>query len=181
LIFEPLDLNGAYLIDLERIEDERGFFARTWDPQEFQKYGINPVLAQASISFNRRKHTLRGMHFQVTPHAEAKLLRCTMGEIYDVIVDLRPRSATFMRWRSITLSAATRRMLYVPEGFAHGFQTLSEDSEVFYQMSHPYHPESARGFRWDDPVLAIDWPPASQRIISARDRQYPDFEPGLLR
>ena len=165
---------GAYVIDLEPVHDERGFFARTWCRDDFAARGLNPQLLQCNLSFNVRGGTLRGMHYQAAPHEEAKLVRCTMGTIYDVIVDLRPDSPSFKRHVAVVLSAANRRMLYVPEGCAHGFQTLEDHSEVFFQMSAAFAPEAARGVRWDDPAFAIDWPPA-ERIISARDRDYPDF------
>jgi dTDP-4-dehydrorhamnose 3,5-epimerase len=174
MIFSATALAGAYLIEPERLEDERGFFARTWCVDEFAARGLNPRLVQCSISFNRRKGTLRGMHFQAAPHEEAKLVRCTRGAIYDVIVDLRPDSPTFKRWTAVDLTAENRRMLYVPEGFAHGFQTLEDESEVSYQMSEYYHAASARGVRWDDPAFGIEWP-VEERTISARDRHYPDF------
>ena len=172
--FTQTALPGAYVIDLEPVHDERGFFARTWCRDDFAARGLNPQLLQCNLSFNVRGGTLRGMHYQAAPHEEAKLVRCTLGAIYDVLVDLRPDSPGFKRHVAVVLSAANRRMLYVPEGCAHGFQTLEDNAEVFYQMSAAYAPEAARGVRWDDPAFAIDWPPA-ERIISARDRHYPDF------
>ncbi|HEX8843687.1 MAG TPA: dTDP-4-dehydrorhamnose 3,5-epimerase [Pyrinomonadaceae bacterium] len=173
--FTETKLKGAFILDPERFEDERGFFARTWSPREFAEHGLDAALAECNISFNTRKDTLRGMHFQRTPHEQAKLVRCTAGAIHDVIIDLRPASPTFKQWVGVELTAENRLMLYVPEGFAHGFQTLEDGSEVFYQMSSPYVPESASGVRWDDPAFGIEWPPAPERIINARDRQYPDF------
>ena len=175
MIFTEAPIPGAYVIDPERLEDERGFFARTWCQREFKTHGLNTELAQCSISYNRRKGTLRGMHYQVTPHAEARLVRCTSGAIYDVIADLRPESKTFKRWFSIELTADNRRLLYIPVGLAHGFLTLRNDTEVFYQMSEFYSPESARGVRWDDPVFGFEWPEIIQ-VISERDRSYPDFQ-----
>ena len=175
MIFTETKLPGAYLIEPERIADERGFFARTWCRREFATHGLSVELAQCNVSFNPRRGTLRGMHYQAAPHAEVKLVRCTMGAIYDVIVDMRPDSATFRQWVAAELSAENRRMLFIPEGFAHGFQTLEDNSEVFYQISAFYAPESARGLRWDDPALAIAWPPAEQRVISPRDAAYPDL------
>lgn len=175
MIFTETKLNGAFIIDPERHEDERGFFARSWCQREFAEHGLNPRLAQCNISFNKKKGTLRAMHFQTQPHAEAKLVRCTQGAIYDVIVDLRSNSATFKQWIAVTLTAENRRMLYIPEEFAHGFLTLENDTEVFYQMSEFYAPQAARGFRWDDPLFAISWPePVS--IISQKDQQYEDFD-----
>jgi dTDP-4-dehydrorhamnose 3,5-epimerase len=174
--FTPTDLPGAFLIDLEPIVDERGFFARTWCGEEFAEHGLSAALAQCNVSFNRQKGTLRGMHFQVTPHEEAKLVRCTMGAIYDVIVDLRPESPTYSQHLGVELTASNRRALFVPEGCAHGFQTLVDDSEVFYQMSRSYAAGAARGVRWNDPAFAIAWP-EQERIISERDQQWPDFNP----
>jgi dTDP-4-dehydrorhamnose 3,5-epimerase len=172
VIFTETKLKGAFVIEPERIEDERGFFARTFCEREFEARGLNARVAQCSISFNRKKGTLRGMHYQVAPHEEAKLVRCTRGAIYDVIIDLRADSPTFRQWVAVELTEDNRRMLYIPEGFAHGFQTLEDNTEVFYQISEFYHPESARGVRWDDPAFGIDWPPEDQRVISARDQDY---------
>lgn len=175
MIFRETELKGAYIIEPERIEDERGFFARTWCRREFEAHGLNPRLVQASLSFNRRKGTLRGMHYQASPHEEVKLVRCTQGEIFDVIIDLRPASPTYCRHVAVRLSAENRLMLYIPEGLAHGFQVLADATEVHYQMSEFYHPESARGVRWDDPAFAIAWPQTDVRLISDRDRGWPDF------
>lgn len=174
--FTETPLPGAYLIDIERREDERGFFARAWSHDEFEARGINPRIGQCNISFNVRRGTLRGMHYQVPPYAEAKLVRCTMGAIFDVIIDLRPGSPTYKRHFSVVLSSENRRMLYVPEGFAHGFQTLEDATEVFYQMSKVYASEAARGVRWNDPAFGISWPPVAERTVSERDQQFPDFE-----
>lgn len=146
------------MIDIDSHEDERGFFARSWCEDEFKRHGLNPRLVQCNISFNKKRGTLRGMHYQIAPFPEAKLVRCTMGAIYDVIIDLRQNSPTFKQWMSVELTAENRRALYIPEDFAHGFQTLTDHTEVFYQMSEFYHPECARGVRWDDPVFAIEWP-----------------------
>jgi dTDP-4-dehydrorhamnose 3,5-epimerase len=174
MIFTETQLRGAYIIDLERREDERGFFARTWCRDEFAAHGLDTRLAQCNVSFNEKPGTLRGMHYQVAPYAESKLVRCTAGAIYDVIIDLRPKSATFTRWVAVELTAANRRMLYVPEGFAHGFQTLAENTEVYYQMSEFYHADSARGVRWNDTAFGIRWP-VPDPILSPRDREYPDL------
>jgi dTDP-4-dehydrorhamnose 3,5-epimerase len=171
-----LPLSGAYLIELEPVSDERGFFARAWDFQEFQQLGLNPKLAQCSISTNTRRGTLRGMHYQAAPHAEAKLVRCTAGAIYDVIVDLRPASPSYCEWFAAELTSANHKMIFVPEGFAHGFQTLVDASEVFYQISENYRPELARGVRWNDPAFGIEWP-ISDPIISARDQAFADHKP----
>lgn len=175
MIFTETKLSGAYIIDPERRADERGFFARTWCTHEFQQIGLNPRLVQASVSFSRRKGTLRGMHYQTAPHEEAKLVRCTMGAIYDVIIDLRPASPTYLQWVSAELNADNRRMMYVPEGFAHGFQTLADDTELFYQISVFYEPWSSRGVRWNDPVFNIEWPTTLKRTMSARDSRFPNF------
>lgn len=172
--FSPTALAGACIIDIEPVPDERGFFARSWCREEFARHGLNPDLAQCSISFNKKRGTLRGMHYQAKPHEETKVVRCTRGSIYDVILDLRPESPTFRKWIAVELSADNRRMLYIPAGLAHGFQSLTDDAEVFYQISTPYHPELARGVRWDDPAFGIEWP-VMERIISDKDRQYPDF------
>lgn len=176
MIFSETDLKGAFVIEPELREDERGFFARTWCADEFALHGLNPQLVQCSISFNKKQGTLRGMHYQVAPHEETKLVRCTRGKIFDVIIDLRPQSATYTKYFGVVLSESNRLMLYIPEGMAHGFQTLEDETEVFYQMSKSVHPESARGVRWDDPCFSIQWP-VSDRIISARDRQYAVFNP----
>ena len=175
MIFTELALKGVYLIEPDRREDERGFFARTFCAEEFSAHGLSPTVVQCNISFNRHRGTLRGLHFQAPPHSEAKLVRCTRGNIYDVIVDLHPDSRTFKQWVAIELTADNRRMLYVPEGVAHGFQTLADDTEVLYQMSEFYHPECARGIRWDDPAFEIKWPVANP-IISDKDRSFMDFE-----
>ncbi len=173
--FIPTELAGAYIIDVEPMEDERGFFARSWCADELRAHGLDPNLAQCSVSFNRKKGTLRGMHYQGAPHEETKVVRCTAGSIYDVIVDVRPESPTFKQWISVELSAENRRMIYVPAGFAHGFQSLVENTEVFYMVSEFYHPEYSRSVRWNDPQFAIEWPPEEHRVISSRDRDYPDF------
>jgi dTDP-4-dehydrorhamnose 3,5-epimerase len=173
--FTELSLSGLFLIEPELLQDERGFFARTWCQSEFAEHGLNPQLVQCNVSFNHRQGTLRGLHYQAAPHAEDKLIRCTRGRIFDVAVDLRSESPTYLHWFGIELTQDNLRMLYIPRGFAHGFQTMVDQSEVFYQMSQAYHPASAQGVRWNDPAFGIDWPPTSQRIISQRDRNYPDF------
>ena len=170
--FSPTKLSGVWLVDLERREDERGFFARSWCQAEFERHGLNPRLVQCNVSFNRKRGTLRGMHYQVAPHAEAKLVRCTRGAIFDVAVDLRPESPTYRHWVGVELTAENGRALYIAEGFAHGFQTLADDSEVFYQMSEFFHPECARGLRWNDPAFGISWP-SPNPIISDRDQNLP--------
>jgi dTDP-4-dehydrorhamnose 3,5-epimerase len=173
MIFTPTKLSGAYVIDLEKREDERGFFARAWCRHEFEEHGLDARLVQCNVSFNHAKGTLRGMHMQQAPHGEAKLVRCTRGAIYDVIIDLRPESPTHRRWLGLELSQENRTMLYVPEGFAHGYQTLSDGAETFYQVSEYYTPGAERGVRWDDPAFAIDWPPEERRVISEKDASWP--------
>jgi len=175
LKFVPTPLAGAYLIELEPLEDERGFFARSFCQNEFKARGLDPVVAQCNVSFNRKQGTLRGLHYQAAPHAEAKLVRCTRGAIWDVIVDLRKSSQTARQWHAVELTEDNRRALYIPAGFAHGFQTLADDTEVHYQMSEFYQPELARGVRWDDPTLAIRWP-IEKVIISPRDRAFPTLD-----
>ncbi len=174
MIFSATPLAGAWVVDVERAEDERGFFARSWCAREFEEHRLNPHLVQCNISFNKRRGTLRGMHYQIEPHREVKLVRCTRGAIYDVIIDLRTDSATYKQHVAVVLDSDSRKMLYIPEGFAHGFQTLEDDTEVFYQMTAFYAPQHARGVRWDDPAFGICWPQA-ERTISGRDRGYPDF------
>ncbi len=173
--FTDAALPGAYSIDIEPLDDERGFFARVWCRDELERKGLVSDLAQMSLSFNRRKGTLRGMHYQAVPHEEVKLVRCTRGAIYDVLLDLRRDSPTFRQWISAELTAENRRTLYVPKGIAHGFQTLADDTEILYQISEFHHPESARGVRWDDPAFGIDWPDR-RPILSERDASYPGFD-----
>lgn len=170
--FVPASLEGAFIVEPELLEDERGCFARSFCRDEFLAHGLDPAVIQCNISFNRRRGTLRGLHYQIKPHEEAKLVRCTRGAVWDVIVDLRDESPTLYRWFAAELTAENRRALYVPRGFAHGFQTLVDDSELFYQMSESYHPESARGVRWDDPAIGITWP-LKDPVLSLRDRSYP--------
>ncbi len=174
MIFRGTKLKGAYVVDIEKLEDERGFFARSWCLKEFEAHGLNPRLVQCNISFNARKGTMRGMHYQAKPFEEAKLIRCTRGAIHDVIVDICPDSTTFGEYVGLLLTAENKRMLYAPEGFAHGFLTLDDNTEVFYQMSEFYAPEYAKGFKWNDPFFRIDWQSEVQ-VISERDRCYPDF------
>jgi dTDP-4-dehydrorhamnose 3,5-epimerase len=174
MIFCETALRGAFIIKPERKEDQRGFFARTWCAEEFAAHGLKPKLVQCSISYNNKKGTLRGMHYQAAPYEETKLIRCTAGAIYDVIIDLRPNSPTYTKHVAVTLTAQDHQMLYIPESFAHGFQTLEDCTEVSYQMSEYYILESARGVRWNDPAFGIHWPD-DVRIISDRDSQYPDF------
>jgi dTDP-4-dehydrorhamnose 3,5-epimerase len=176
MIFTETPLGGAHVLDPERLADERGFFARIFDPRELVQHGLNANVEQASISFNPKKGTLRGMHFQRPPFAEAKLVRCTRGAVHDVIVDLRRASKTYLGHFGVVLDAENRRLLYVPEGFAHGYLTLTDDAEVSYQISARYSPEHASGVRWDDPAFAIRWP-GPVTLVNERDRSYPDFRP----
>ena len=175
MTFHETKLSGVFEIHLQPKADDRGFFARTWCRKEFEAHGLDSRLVQCSLSFNRRTGTLRGMHYQAQPHAEAKLVRCTRGAIYDVVLDLRPESHTYKQWIAVDLTSDKRNMMYVPEGCAHGFLTLADETEVFYQMSEFYNPESSRGVRWNDPAFQIIWPAAIE-VISERDRTYPDFE-----
>ncbi len=174
MIFHETKLPGVFEIRLELKPDERGFFARSWCRNEFEDNGLNSGLAQCSISFNLRKGTLRGLHYQAAPHQEAKLVRCTKGSLYDVVVDLRPDSRTFKQWIGIALTSADRNMVYIPEGCAHGFLTLEDETEVFYQISEFYNPEAARGVRWNDPAFGVVWP-GKVEVISERDQSYADF------
>jgi dTDP-4-dehydrorhamnose 3,5-epimerase len=178
MIFTEAPLSGAFVIEPELLEDARGFFARTWCGREFEARGLVTRVAQCSTSFNKKKGTLRGMHYQVPPFAETKIVRCVRGSMYDAIVDLRRGSPTFTQHFTVVLTAANRTMLYVPAGFAHGFQTLEDDTEVFYQISEFYSPAHARGVRWDDPTFGIPWP-ADERTLVERDRTYPDFRPAI--
>lgn len=174
MIFQEAKLKGAYIIEPERLEDERGFFARTFCQKEFEKQGLNFRIVQSSISFNKKNATLRGMHYQAAPYEEVKIVSCVRGAMYDVIIDLRPHSSTYLQWLAVELSGLNHKMLYIPKGFAHGFQTLADDTVVLYQMSEFYHPESAHGVRWNDPTFGIKWP-LSNSVISEKDMNYKDF------
>ncbi len=171
MIFEELKLKGAYFIKPEKREDDRGFFARVFCSEEFSAHELKQGLIQSNVSYNKKKGTLRGMHYQIDPHAEVKIVRCTAGAIIDVIIDMRPESATFRQWTSVRLSAENRCLLYVPEGFAHGYQTLADDTEVFYQTTAPYCAEAERGVRWNDPAFGIDWP-LPIAAISLKDKNH---------
>ena len=173
--FQETKLKGAFLIEPEKFVDQRGFFARSFSDQEFSDHGLRAQFREAGISFNLRKYTVRGMHFQAEPYAQAKLVRCSRGAIFDALIDLRPESATYKQWFAHELTADNRLMLYIPEGCAHGFQTLEDQTEVFYQMSERYTRSSERGVRWNDPVFGIEWPTTEHIIINERDRTYPDF------
>ena len=174
MIFKETLLKGAFIIELEKLEDDRGFFARSFCKREFEAHGLDSQFVQCNISFNKKKGTLRGMHCQAAPYEEAKLIRCSMGAIFDVIIDIRSNSNTYKKWVSVELTDENRKMIYVPKGFAHGFLTLVDNTEVFYQMSEFYCPDHVRGFRWDDPAFGIEWP-SDVQVISDRDRCYPDF------
>jgi dTDP-4-dehydrorhamnose 3,5-epimerase len=177
--FVPTSLAGAWVVEQERHADERGFFARTWCAREFAEQGLESALVQCSVSYNHRRGTLRGLHYQAPPFAEVKLVRCTRGALFDVAVDLRPDSPSFRRWVGVELTAEDGRALYIPRGFAHGFYALADATEVAYQISAPFAPEAARGVRWDDPFLGVQWPgPVS--VIAPRDRDYPDVDVARL-
>lgn len=175
MIFNKTEFNGVFIIEIEKQIDERGFFARTWDKKKFEEYNLNSKLVQCNVSFNKKKGVLRGMHYQIAPYEEAKLIRCTKGKIFDVIIDLRPKSNTFRQWFGVEISDENYKMLYVPEGFAHGFQTLEDNTEIFYQMSEMYMPDYVRGIRYNDSIFDINWP-ITPAIISEKDRIYPSFK-----
>jgi dTDP-4-dehydrorhamnose 3,5-epimerase len=172
MMFTELPLPGAYTVEMQRLADERGFFARSYCAEEFAAHGLGPELRQCSVSYNARRGTLRGLHYQSAPHEEHKLVRCTFGAVFDVIVDIRASSSTYRRWHGTELSADNRRSLFIPPGFAHGFVTLTDHAEVYYMISVPHAPLSARGLRWNDPAFAIEWP-LLPVVISARDAAYP--------
>jgi dTDP-4-dehydrorhamnose 3,5-epimerase len=176
VIFAPTPLEDAVIIDVERRGDERGYLARTYCEEEFADHGLVTRFVQASTIYSPKRHTLRGLHYQEAPHGEVKLVRCTRGVAHVTIVDLRPESSSYRQWLGVELSPENGRLLYVPKGFAQGYQTLLDDTEVAYQMSHGYAPDAASGVRWDDPAFGIEWPPAERRIISERDRAWPDHE-----
>jgi dTDP-4-dehydrorhamnose 3,5-epimerase len=175
MIFKDTGLPGAYVVEPERLEDSRGFFARAWCQKEFEKAGLEANFVQCNLSFNTSKGTVRGMHFQKHPYQEVKLVRCTRGEIFDVIVDLVPTSVTYSKWFGIHLTEKNHTMLYVPKNYAHGYQTLCDGSEVFYQVSQFYVPGSEEGLRWDDAELSIQWPINEKVTISEKDKNWPDF------
>jgi dTDP-4-dehydrorhamnose 3,5-epimerase len=177
VIFRETSLKDVFIIEPERIEDERGFFARAWCKKEFEAHGLNPCVVQINLSFSKKRSTLRGMHYQGVPHQEAKLFRCIRGAIYDVIIDLRPASPTYLKWIGVELTADNRKMLYVPEGFAHGYQTLVDNTEVLYPVSQFYSPESERGVRWNDPTFGIEWPDRDNVVISQKDKSWPSYLP----
>ncbi|MDR4506240.1 MAG: dTDP-4-dehydrorhamnose 3,5-epimerase [Candidatus Scalindua sp.] len=175
MIFTETKLKGAFIIEPEKLKDERGFFARIWCKKEFEAHGLNTRLVQTNVAFNKKKGVLRGMHYQVTPYEETKLIRCTEGAIYDVIIDLRESSPTYKQWIGVELTQDNYKMLYVPECFAHGYQTLQDNTEVSYQVSQFYAPNSEQGIRWNDPSFTIQWPEAKEKIISVKDQRWPDY------
>jgi len=177
MIFHETRLNGAFVVELELKKDMRGFFARTWDQEVFREHGLATNVVQSNLSFSKKAGTLRGMHYQVAPHEETKLIRCTKGEIYDVVIDLRPTSPTYKQWSAFQLTEDNYQMLYVPKGFANGFESLTDDVELIYHVSEFYSPESERGVRWDDPQFGIKWPDVPVRTISEKDRNWPDYLP----
>jgi dTDP-4-dehydrorhamnose 3,5-epimerase len=173
--FHETKLRGAFIIDIQEFGDERGFFARAWCKREMQEHGLSVALAQANVSLSTKKGTMRGMHYQINPHEESKLVRCTRGSLYDVIVDLREDSPTFKDWIGVELTADNHRMLFVPEGFAHGFVTLEDDTEAYYMVTEFYTPGAEQGLRYNDPALGIEWP-VTISVISDKDASWPDFE-----
>ena len=175
--FSETKLKGAFIIEPEKIEDHRGFFARMWCKNEFEAHGLNPNFVQINLSFNKYRGIIRGLHYQTTPYEEAKLFRCTKGAMYDVIIDLRPESPTYLEWAGFELTADNRKMLYVPENFAQGYQALIDSTEVFYQVSQFYSPDSERGIRFDDPAFGIKWPETDYLVISEKDKCWPDYVP----
>lgn len=174
MILRETEVSGCYIVEPERREDERGFFARTFSTEEFEAAGLNPTVTQCSVSYNRRERTLRGLHYQEAPHAEAKLVRCTRGRVFDVAVDLRAGSRTYAQWTAVELSDSNHLAMYIPEECAHGFLTLVPECELLYQISVAFRGEASRGVRWDDPALAIAWP-AAPEVMSGRDRELPSL------
>jgi dTDP-4-dehydrorhamnose 3,5-epimerase len=179
VIFRQTELKGSYLIEVEPIQDDRGFFARSFCRKEFETHGLATEFVQCNISYNKKKGTLRGMHLQTSPHEEAKIVSCIRGALYDVIVDLRKMSPTYCKWLSFELKAEENTMLYVPKGFAHGFQTLVDDTSVYYHMSELHYPECAKGYRWNDPAFGIEWP-YDEMVISDKDHSYPLLSKDIL-
>ncbi|MCB8976629.1 MAG: dTDP-4-dehydrorhamnose 3,5-epimerase [Ardenticatenaceae bacterium] len=177
MIFEETRLPGAYIIHLEPIQDNRGFFSRVFCQREFEAHNLHTDFVQANLTHSEKKGTLRGLHYQIRPHKEVKLVHCPRGAIYDVIVDMRPDSPTYLEWISVELTAENRKMIYIPGDFAHGYQTLADDSEVYYQVGQFYAPDFEQGIQWDDPALNIKWPDPSNPILSEKDKMWPEFQP----
>lgn len=175
MIFRPTPVEGAYVVEMEPRGDERGYFARTWCRDEFAEHGLSTDFVQANTSFSPRQGTLRGLHYQVAPHGEDKLVRCIRGAIFDVFVDLRPDSPTYLQWGSVELTEASKTLVYVPKGCGHGFQTLRPNALVTYSVTGVYAPQAERGVRWDDPAIGVEWPAAPSRTISDKDRSWPDY------
>jgi dTDP-4-dehydrorhamnose 3,5-epimerase len=175
MVFRETKLRGCFIVEIEKVEDQRGFFARGWCKREFESHGLESRLVQANISLSKKKGTLRGLHYQVPTYEETKLIRCTRGSVYDVVVDLRPNSPTYMHWMAVELTAGNYRMFYVPRGFARGYQTLEDNTEIFYQVSEFYTPAAERGIRYDDPVFSISWPLRVEEI-SDKDKSWPDYK-----
>lgn len=176
MIFNSTELEGAFIIELEKRSDERGFFSRAWCRREFEEHGLVPLIMQSNLSYSRKKGTLRGMHFQTSPFEETKVVQCIKGALYDVIIDLRPDSATFGKWIAVELRAEDHKMIYVPRGFAHGFMTLQDETEAFYHVSQFYAPGHEGGIRWNDPAFNVKWPEIEDLVISDKDRTWPDFK-----
>jgi dTDP-4-dehydrorhamnose 3,5-epimerase len=176
MVFKEIRLKGAFIIELEKIKDDRGFFSRAWCQEEFHAHSLDSNIAQCNLSFNADRGTLRGLHYQIAPYEETKVIRCTRGKIFDVIIDLRPKSPTYLQWTGIELSLENRKMVYVPENFAHGYLTLADNTEVFYQVSQFYSPGSESGIRWNDPSINIKWPEIPNLIISEKDKNWPYFK-----
>lgn len=175
MIFKETKLKGSFIIEMEKIEDPRGFFSRAWCKDEFQLRGLNSTIVQSNVAFNKKRGTLRGMHYQVAPFEETKIIRCTRGIIFDVIIDLQPASITYKQWISVELAEDNYKMLYVPKGFAHGYQTMTDNAEIFYHVSQFYSSGAERGVRFDDPSFNIEWPTTDERMISEKDRSWPDY------
>lgn len=180
MIFTQTPLPGAYMIDIEKRKDARGFFSRTWCQKECENYGLSTAFVQANMNFSEKKGTIRGLHYQQQPFQEIKLVRCTKGAIFDVIIDVRPHSATYGQWVSTLLTGENHRTLYVPEGFAHGYQTLEDDTEVFYPTTQFFTPEVECGIRWDDPAFEIEWPERQSVVVSDKDQSWPSVNLGQL-
>lgn len=177
MIFKETKLQGVFIIEIEKRQDDRGFFARAWCKKEFEAHGLNVHLVQANLAFSQKKGTLRGMHYQMSPYEEAKLVRCIKGAIFDVAIDLRPDSSTYKEWVAVELTEDNHKTFYIPENFAHGYQTLTDNTELFYQVSQFYSPKYECGVRWNDPVFGIEWPETDNLMISEKDKNWPDYLP----
>jgi dTDP-4-dehydrorhamnose 3,5-epimerase len=177
MIFKETKLQGVFILEIEKRQDERGFFARAWCKKEFEAHGLNVHLVQANLAFSQKKGTLRGMHYQMSPYEEAKLVRCIKGAIFDVAIDLRPDSPTYKEWVAVELTEDNHKTFYIPENFAHGYQTLTDNTELLYQVSEFYSPKSEWGVRWNDPMFGIEWPETDNLVISEKDKNWPDYLP----